>query len=209
MSQATSNHNFKLLDGHSVQEVEIGGETYYEFTDALNAPCYRMFQAMTFYNELQMRCDREYLTAHSQAIIDCINGQSESAKGYCDIVKISQLALQLRERTEWIFEPDSVYKYASVILFDKNESPYDYDMKYNLDVKIKKWKELGVSSFFLSIPIKRLFPLLNLSEQDLSQYLEMIEKVNKVHLESILGALSKTSRMRNLSKFQTLPKQEE
>lgn len=200
---------FTLKDGHSVQEVIIGGETYYEFTDSLSAPCYRMFQAMTYYNELQMRCDREYLIAHSQAIIDCINGQSEGAKGFCDLVKIGQLALQLRERAEWIFEPETVYKYASVIIFDENENPYDYDMKYNIDVKIKKWKELETSSFFLSMPIKKLFPLLNLSETDLTEYLKVQGELNKAHYKVILEALSNKSRMRNLSSFQTLLKQEE
>ncbi len=209
MTKAQNKPKFVLKDGHSVQEVVIGGETYYEFTDSLSAPCYRMFQAMTFYNELQMRCDREYLMAHSQAIIDCLNGQSESAKGYCDLVKIGQLALQLRERAEWIFEPETVYKYASVIIFDENENPYDYDMKYNIDVKIKKWKEAGVSSFFLSMPIKKLFPLLNLSETDLEEYLKVQGKLNQAHYQVILEACAKQSRMRNLSSFQTLQKQEE
>jgi hypothetical protein len=202
-------HKFTLKEGHSVQEIVICGETYYEFTDANMSPCYRMFQAMTFYNELQMRCDRDYLMAHSQALIDCINGQSETAKGYVDVVKISQLATQLKERVEWIFEPDAVFKYASVIMFDENENPYDYDMKYNMDVKIKKWKEMDISSFFLSMPVKKLFPLLNLSSEDLVEYLKVQGEISKAHWEVITGMLSSNSKMTNWYKSLTSQKQGE
>ncbi len=195
---ATKNKKFVLKDGHKVQEVfTLNGIKYFEFVDSNMAPVHRMYMGMTYYNELQMRCDRDYLIAHSQALIDCINGQSEGNKGIVDITKISQLALQLKERVEWILEPDSIYKYASVVMFDETEDPYSYDMKYNNEVKIPLWKKQEPASFFLSMPVKRLFPLLDLPQKDLEAYLKVQEKIKEVHLQDITILLSKESKMKD------------
>ncbi len=187
---------FVLQEGHQMKEVKIGGDTFYEFVDSNMAPCHRMFSAMSYYNEMQMRCTREYLQAHCQAIIDAVNGQSEGNKGVIDIARIANLAIQLQERLNWILEPETVYNYASVVFIDPSENPYDYDMKYNKEVKIKRWKQQGVSSFFLSMPVQRLFPPLNLSTHDLEQYLTTLEKLKTVHSKDIsimLSSKSKTS----------------
>lgn len=193
--QTKQEPKFILKDGHQLKEIEISGSKYYEFVDSNMAPCHRMFAAMTYYNELKMRCDRDYLLAHSQAIIDCLNGQSEGNKGVVDLVRIGQLALQLKERADWIIEPEAVYKYASVMFIDENENPYDYDMKYNQEVKIARWKKLNVSSFFLSMPVKQLFPLLDLSSEDLEEYLKTVKALNKIHLQEIFTSLSKNSKI--------------
>jgi hypothetical protein len=184
---------FVLKQGHQVKEVVFEGidTKYYEFVDENAIPCHRMYAAMQYYNELKNRVDRDYLLAHNQAIKDCINGKSESNPGTVDIIQISKLITQMDERLQWILEPESILKYASVMFFDDSENPYDYDMKYNQEVKIKKWKEAGLSSFFLSMPMKRLFPSLELSESDLDTYLKVQEKVNLVHLQDIFTTLSK------------------
>ncbi len=197
---------FILKDGHQLKEVEILGHTYYEFTDSNMAPCHRMFAGMTYYNELKMRCDRDYLMAHSQALIDCINGQSESSKGFCDITQISKLALQLKERADWIIEPESVYKYASVIFMDECENPYDYDMKYNNEIKIPRWKQQKASSFFLSKPVSRLFPPLDLSDNDLAEYLKVQKVIDQAHLQDIFTMLSSNSKTKGLSGIVELQK---
>jgi len=191
----------KLIEGHQVQEVIFDGDDtkYYEFLDANNAPCHRMYFAMQYYNELKCRVDREYLLAHNQAIKDCINGKSATNKGVVDLVQIAKLISQMDERLEWILEPESILKYASVIIFDENENPYDYDMKYNMEVKIPRWKAMGLSSFFLSQPLKRLFPALNLSKEDLDTYMKTVREVSKVHLQDIFTTLSKDNLTKNSS----------
>lgn len=188
-----SNHKFTLKEGHQVLEVSFPGDDtkYYEFNDANMAPCHRMYFAMQYYNELKCKVDREYLLAHNQAIKDCINGKNDKNKGVVDLVQVASLIAQMDERLEWILEPESIYKYASVIIFDESENPYDYDMKYNMEVKIPRWKALGLSSFFLSQPVKRLFPALDLSAEDLDTYLKTQAKVNKAQLENIFTTLSK------------------
>lgn len=198
---------FVLKEGHQMKEVEIGGDTYYEFVDSNMAPCHRMFAAMTYYNELKMRCDRDYLIAHSAALIDCVNGKSEKSPGIVDVATIAQLALQLQERADWIIEPEAVYKYASVVFIDPSENPYDYDMKWNRDHKIAKWKKQNISSFFLSKPVSKLFPLLGLSPNDLEEYLMMQEKVKIAHLQELFTTLSNASKTKNLSAIQELQRQ--
>lgn len=184
---------FVLKQNHQVKEVTFEGDEtkYFEFVDENSIPCHRMYAAMQYYNELKCRVDRDYLLAHNQALKDCINGKSDTNKGAVDIVQMSKLIIQMDERLEWILEPESILKYASVMFFDDSENPYDYDMKYNQTVKIPRWKKAGLSSFFLSMPMQRLFPSLELSETDLDIYLKVQEKVNLVHLQDIFTTLSK------------------
>lgn len=191
---------FKLKDGHQVELVNFPNDDnqYYEFQDANMAPCHRMYSAMQYYNELKMRCDREFLIAHCEAVNACLNGQGEK-KGVVDLVKVAQLTTQLQERVSFILEPETIYKYASVVIFDESEDPYDYNMKYNIEVKIPRWKKAGLSSFFLSEPVKRLFPALNLSEEDLDTYLKVEKEIDKAQLESIFTTLSKGGQTENLS----------
>lgn len=191
----SGSEKFTLKNGHQVKEVVFAGDDtkYYEFVDENSIPCHRMYAAMQYYNELKCRVDREYLLAHNQALKDCINGKSETSRGTVDIVQMSKLITQMDERLQFILEPESILKYASVMFFDESENPYDYDMKYNQEVKIKRWKELGLSSFFLSEPMKRLFPSLELSETDLDIYLKVQREINLTHLTDIFTTLSKDS----------------
>jgi hypothetical protein len=141
-----------------------------------------------------MRCTREFLQAHSTALLNCINN-----KNGIQITELSKLTTQLKERLDLIFDVELVYKLASVIYFDENESPYNYDFKYNLE-KIKKWKELKLSDFFLQVPMSSIIPLTDLSEQDLDIYMEVSKKINKHHLESIFTMLSEKDKKQDFYK---------
>lgn len=179
-------HKFKLIDGHQMKfEFELDGVKYWSFSDAKMAPCHRMFAAMDFYNEFQMRCTRDYLIGHCEAVRNKLQGQS----GVIDIIAVSQLYTQMKERLEWIFEPESAYKYASVIFIDENESPYSYDHKYNQG-KIALWKKHKPADFFLSMPVSKLFPPLTISNDDFQSYLKVLKTMDKAHLETIFIMLS-------------------
>jgi hypothetical protein len=185
MSKSAPKH--KLLEGHTLKfAFESGGINYFEFSDSNSAPCHRMFAAMDYYNEFKMRCTREYLVAHCQAVEEQMNGKN----GTVDFMKVAQLHLQLKERLEWIFDPDTAYKYASVIFIDENEDPYTYDFKYGKE-KIERWKKETREGFFLRMPVARLFPGLELSTEDLADYLKTLKAVKKEHLETIFTSLSK------------------
>ncbi len=194
----------KLLDGHTlVPAFNLGGIQYYEFSDTNMAPSSRMFSALDFYNEFNMRCTREFLVATMKAIRTNLNGKN----GQVDFVEVAKLVLQVEERLEFIHEPETAYKYASVVFIDENEDPYNYDFKYNQE-KIARWKKETPESFFLSMPVKKLFPHLSLSEADLKTYLQTQTKIDRKHLENLFSLLSADPRMSALSIFQEFRKQE-
>lgn len=201
---ATTKPKYKLLEGHTlIPAFELGGIQYYEFPDTNMAPSSRMFSALDFYNEFNMRCTREFLVATMKAMRENLNGKG----GKIDFVEVAKLVLQVEERLEFIHEPETAYKYASVVFIDENEDPYNYDSKYNQE-KIARWKKEAPESFFLSMPVKRLFPLLGLSERDLKTYLTTLKKVDRRHLENLFTILSANPQTKGLSIFQELLKPE-
>src|SRR5687768_3504741 len=46
----------------------IGGTDYFKFTEVANIPPVRALTSAAFFEEANMRCSREYLEKHSQAI---------------------------------------------------------------------------------------------------------------------------------------------
>lgn len=190
----------KYIESHTkdkykiVKAFEFDGKQYFQFEDVFNVATGRGMVASEYYNEFSMRCTREFLEAHSTALLNAINN-----KNGIQISEIAKLTTQLKERLELIFDVELVYKLASVIYFDENESPYNYDFKYNLN-KIAKWKELKLSDFFLQVPMSDIIPLTNLSAQDLDIYTEVSKKINRTHLESIFTMLSEKDKKKDFYK---------
>lgn len=180
----------KFIEKHTkdkykiVKAFDFDGKQYFQFEDVFNVAVGRGMVASEYYNEFSMRCSREFLQAHSTAVLNALNN-----KNGIQITEISRLTTQLKERLDMIFDVELLYKLASVIYFDENESPYDYDFKYNLQ-KIAKWKELKLSDFFLQVPMNNIIPLTGLSEEDLNIYTEVSKKINRQHLTSISTMLS-------------------
>lgn len=166
--------NYKI-----VKAFEFDGKQYFQFEDIFALAYGRGISTSEFYSEFNMRCSREFLQLHCTAISNAINN-----KQGIQVSEIVKLTNQLKERLDLIFDVELLYKLASVVYFDENESPYTYDFKYNLQ-KIAKWKEMKLADFFLLVPINELIPLMNLSDEDLNIYTEVSRKINKTHLESI------------------------
>jgi len=161
------------------------GIQYYQFEDINNLMSGRAFAAIDYYNELQMRCTREFLQAHCTAM-----GNILSDRNQINIGKLALLNQQLKERLDMILDVDIIYKIASVVYFDDTEKPYNYDFRYGYK-KIETWKKSqDINDFFLSRLIKTLIPALNLSDQDLKTYMKVGEKVNQEHLKNIFSLLS-------------------
>ena len=160
-----------------------GGVDYYCFEDSTNIPYERAFTTMDFFNEVSMNVDIEYLKLHTKAIKNILS------KTTINVFDINKLNEQLNEKITMIRSPDLIMKLASVIYFDKNESPIKYDFIYN-QKKIARWnKEFPDGSFFLSKPISVLLPSLNESPENLKNYRELFQKVDSLHLEEVLSLL--------------------
>ena len=172
----------------------LDGIKHYRYKDISKTNCQRMFAANDYYNELSMRCSREYLQEHCKAMDEILSGKS------IDIQKVSQLNLQLKERLDMIHESDMIYKIASVIIFDTTENPHDYDFKYGQE-KIARFKKASQKdAFFLIKLFKITVGSPNMSDQDLLTYMEVGGKITQEHLEVISTIMSKNTKTTDSSK---------
>jgi hypothetical protein len=158
---------------------DIAGVEYYRFNDVFSLPFERGLMAIAIYEETRMKCSREYLLQHTDAVDKLLHENS------IDVFKINQLNEQMKERLSMSFDVDLLYKLASVVFFDKRENPCLYDADYNLK-KIDFWKQhKGVKDFFLQKPVSELIPFLQNSDFDLEIYSDLNTKLNQLHSERL------------------------
>lgn len=166
----------------------VKGVDYYEMDDLMNQPYERAVTCLAFYAEFNQRVDREYLLKHVEAVdkaLRVVPGQA------LDYGKAIQLNKHLKERLNWIIDGDLAYKLASVVFFDKNESPIVYDHAYN-QKKIDFWKkEASAKEFFFTQPLKRLIPFLEDLDENFQTYLMVTEAVKAQHQKELLESQSK------------------
>ena len=170
-------------DARIVEAFVLDGVQYYQFEDTFGIPVERAFAALDIYGEVQSKCTRDYLLAHSAAIKETL-GQKR-----IDILKIGQLIQQLDERLEMIFDADLIYKLASVVYFDATENPYKYDYKYGIE-KMRKFQKSDIEAFFLNSPIKEFLPFKDISKEDLSTYIQVGRAITLQQLQAITAMLS-------------------
>lgn len=169
-----------------VPAFSVGGVDYWHFDNTMDVPTGRMMAAMAIYEEMQMRCDADYLKLHVRAMEKLLSDPKKISIQY-----IAQININLKERLELAAPPDLyVYKLASVIFFDKTESMYSYDFEYN-EKKIAQWKEAGATlGFFLNTPIAELVPSLKLPERDAQIYSQVTRMIDATHRKHLTGILS-------------------
>ena len=156
-----------------------GGTKYYRYADITNLPYERGMAAMLAFNELQMRCSREFLVKYADSVDKLLHEQK------IDIFKIQQLNELLKQRLTMATETDLMYKLASVVYFDKTENPAVYEPEY-AEKKIAKWrKDKGVHDFFTQQPLTELKPSSMNVSTDLDTFSAMIEEINKIHSECL------------------------
>lgn len=158
-----------------------GGTEYYRLVNTVNMPCHRAMAAIRYYEEQKMRTTHTYLEGLYKAILLSVNA------GKLD--EISVLVHQAKERLTWAFDPDLVYKLASVMFFDKSESPLKYDYAYN-ERKIKRWKKLELEDFFLQLPLLSFQPSLENLGTDLATYTKGARLKTEMQLTSILNIIA-------------------
>jgi hypothetical protein len=134
---------------------------------------------------MDMRVTRDYLELHTKAMDKIL---SDTKK--LDITSIAVLNKNLKERLDLMVLPEFIYKLASVMFFDKEESPYRYDFTY-AEKKIKAWKEDGANlDFFLKTPIGTMIPYLKPLENASPISLNVAEMVAKTHRDTLTDILS-------------------
>jgi hypothetical protein len=177
---------FPRIDYVIKEAFSVKGTTYYEMEDLFNMPYQRAAACLRYYAEFNMRVDREFLEAHVQAVDELLSFIPGKA---IDLVKIKQLNNQLRDRMNWIVDEDLAYKLASVVYFDKKESPEVYDSKYNQD-KIALWKkEMSAKEFFFMQPLQKLIPFLKEYEENFETYLTVTRQLKEKYQGDISSVL--------------------
>lgn len=160
------------------------GTKYYRFADITNLPYERGLMALVAYNELDMRCSRDFLIRYQGAIDDILHQQK------IDIFKIQQLNELLKQRLRMPTDVDLLYKLASICFFDKSENPAVYEPAY-AEKKIAKWrKDKGVRDFFMQTPLLELMPFLKSVNTDLDTFSELQKEIKMTHSECLRLASS-------------------
>jgi len=181
---------FRFLNNGKYKIIEafrVNGVTYFMFDSIFEIPSGRSFTALTYYDELQMRCSREYLIKHCKAVDTILSDPKK-----IDIGTVSLLNRNLKDRIEMLPIPEHIYKLASILFFDEQESPYSYDYDYNKN-KIEVWRKTeGVLDFFLRTELKNLVPYLRFPSIDMASYLEVTQAVDTMHQRDISQVLSKS-----------------
>lgn len=161
-----------------------GGTKYYRFADIANLPYERGLMATDVYNELEMRCDRDFLIKFVEAMENLLHQQR------IDIFTINKLNEILKHRLQMTTHVDLLYKLASVVYFDKTENPYVYEPAY-AEKKIAKWrKDKGVQDFFMQKPLLELIPSLENVNTDLDTYSAMQKEIELFQSECLRIASS-------------------
>lgn len=161
-----------------------GGVDYFQFDNAFNLPYYRGIKAVTYFEEVRMKCTYEFLRDHQKAIKNLLTGNK------IDIFQINALNEQLGQRLSMVYDEDILYKFAAVWYFDSSEDPAGYDFKY-AKKKIDHWKKhMEAHEFFFQQPIQKLLPFLRDYEDVFQDYSKVVEKINATHSAAIQSQLS-------------------
>lgn len=180
----------KLLDKNIrvVEAFKHNGKTYFMFDDNFKIPTGRALCALAIYEELRMRCTREYMELHVRAMESILSDPKK-----INVQAIAVINQNLKERLALVPFPDHIYKLASVTFFDETESPYGYDFKYN-EAKINEWKrDPEMLDFFLRTQFKDLIPHLNTLNGSAGMYFGVAEKVNNMHQQYLQDQLSRNN----------------
>lgn len=154
---------------------ECGGKKYYHYADELMIPAFRALSAQDFYEELNCRIDREYLSTYFESIVTLLN------KG--KLVEAGAITKMAQDRLNHITNVDLLYKLASVLYIEEGEDPTRFSLAF-AEQKIENWKKNGghLDAFFLGKPLAAFIPFSQFSNGSIQEY-------SKAQMEEIVRML--------------------
>ncbi len=169
-------------DLHIKYGFSVGNKHYYRLLHDYDIFQNRFAYAKTFYDEVGNKLTSQDINDFAGAAKKYIGDYIKSLHSNKDEVDPKKLdaAISLLDemeyRGEWLFEPTSLFKYASVFYFDLGEDIKDYDVDYNHD-KIKHWsKKKSLLRMLLKELMTGVQDLLNLSSEDFNSYLSALQQ---------------------------------
>ena len=127
-----------------------GGVNYFKFSTEVNIPFQRAVAARDILTEELWQISPTVLKGWTESLIGVVtNSKLTSEK---KLFEIGVLAHRLKEQMELSFSLVRQLKMATVVFFDENENPLDYQYPYN-KTKLEHWmKHNDVPAFFLNLP---------------------------------------------------------
>lgn len=181
----------KIRLGHNPEEITVhpkfgrgikyaftcGGIHYYELLNFDETYEDRQPWAIQYSNECGMKITADTLIEFMDAILaECT---VSTKKDSINIGRITELVNGVKYRAEWLFEPDSLYRMASVMFFDLKEDIRHYDVEYNRR-KIEDFKKKEqLLKYLLAKVLGDRHPFLNLSARDSQLYLSQLQLVRE------------------------------
>lgn len=168
---------------------KFAGQT--EFAFKANGVDYHCFKADTevrygryvvlqaFLQEYHLRVDLDTLKGNISKLKGWLNPAiGKDGQGTLQLGKALELLEIMEQRANIAFEPDTVYRLASVLYFDETEILSKYDRVYN-ENKIKSWKETETVDFFFHKLFIEYSRLRVTSKGDLINYLRHVPELTK------------------------------
>jgi hypothetical protein len=167
---------------------QSGDRNYFKFSSEVNIPFQRAVAARDILTEELWQINPDQLKGWVKGLINVIT--DDKRKGDKKIYEIGVLAHRLQEQLEMSFSLTRQFKLASVLYFDEQENPLDYQYPYNAE-KMRYWMANNdVPGFFLNLPEYLLIPSGKELAENFQTYLEgetMQRLKDLTHITTILS----------------------
>lgn len=166
-------------DMHIKYGFSVGNRHYYRCLHDYDIRENRFRYLKTYWQEVQNKLTSQDINDFCDKAIQLINENK--------IVEAGKILDEMKYRSTWLFEPTSLYKYASVLYFDLSENIKDYDVEYNHE-KIRIWsKKKTLLRMLLKDLMTGAEELLALSNNDFNYYITKLQEAKDKQEKLVYG----------------------
>lgn len=173
-----------------------GGINYFRFVSEVNVPFQRAVAARDIFTEELWQINPDFLRGWNNGLINLL--MDKKKKDDKKLYEIGVMASRLKEQMDMSVSLLRQLKLATVVYFDEQENPLNYQYPYN-KAKLEHWmKHNDVEGFFLNLPEYAYLPSLTEYSMNFPNYLqaETLQSLN--NLKHIIGLQSLDSTDRDL-----------
>jgi hypothetical protein len=173
-----------------------GGVNYFRFSTAINIPFQRAIAAKEILTEELWQINPKVLTGWTESLIGVIT--DDKKKTDKKLFEVGVLAQRLKEQMELSHSLVRQLKLATVLYFDEQENPLDYQYPYN-KAKLEHWSKYNdIPDFFLNLPEYNLLPSGTELVQNFPTYLQSESKMLLSQLRHIITSMPSDSSNQDL-----------
>jgi hypothetical protein len=175
-----------------------GGVDYFKFNTEVNIPFQRAIAAKEILTEELWQINPKVLTGWTESLIGVITDDKKKVDK--KLFEVGVLAQRLKEQMELSHSLVRQLKLATVLYFDEQENPLDYQYPYN-KAKLEHWSKYNdIPDFFLNLPEYALLPSGTELVQNFPNYLQAESKMLISQLKHIITSLPLDDSNRDLRK---------